>query len=88
MSAAAEGPRCTGCGAPLTSGGWLCIQCGKQNMPSKGTGAVGPPAPAPPAVPWLGFRHPRDGGSTWLVVIAILAALFIVGGILAFLLYL
>jgi len=36
----------------------------------------------------LGFRHPRDGGSTWLVVIAILAALFIVGGILAFLLYL
>jgi hypothetical protein len=83
----ANGPRCTGCRAPLTAGGLLCIQCGTENDASVVANALGPPAAAPPSDPRLGFRHPRDEGSTWFFVVAILGALLLAGGIMAFLLY-
>jgi hypothetical protein len=80
--------RCVSCGAPLTAGGQLCIRCGTENPGTPSTGpSGGEPRPAPPPEPRMGFRHPRDNGSTWLRVVVLLVALFVAVSFSAYLYY-
>jgi len=79
---------CTGCGEPLTVGGSLCVRCGTENPgPPPMAPGGSPAAPPPPSVPVLGFRHPRDKGSTLLVVVVLVAALLVAVSFSSFLFY-
>jgi hypothetical protein len=79
---------CSGCGAPLASGGTLCVRCGTQNaVETRAQGEREGAVPARPTVPLLGFRHPRDSGSTLVKVVVILVVLFVAASVLAYLLY-
>jgi hypothetical protein len=79
---------CVRCGAALTGGGSLCIRCGRTNAdPGPPTSGRAPGTAPPPAVPIFGFRHPRDTGSTWRVIVVLLAALLVAASMSGFLFY-
>jgi hypothetical protein len=81
-------PLCSACGAPLTAGGTLCVRCGTQNPgpPPRATGPS-PSLPALPSPPLLGFRRPRDRGSTIVRVVILIAVLFVAVSFTSYLFY-